>query len=232
MTQTNDSPSIKAKKAAALKAVEFVQDQMIIGLGTGSTIAYFIEALGKRCQAGLKITAIASSERSMRQARLVGIPIVDSDTILELDLTIDGADEIDPFKQMIKGGGGALLREKLIASASKEMIVVIDETKLVNKLGKFPVATEISTFTFHHIVKKLKDHGYCGSLRVNQDQSLYRTDNGNYIFDICFPEPIDNPILEHNRLKSFAGVLETGLFFNLAGRVIIGYQNGMTKIVA
>jgi ribose 5-phosphate isomerase A len=112
------------------------------------------------------------------------------------------------------------------------MIVIIDETKLVNQLGAFPVAVEISPFLYQNTVKQLKNQGYSGFLRLNKDQNFYKTDNGNYIFDIHFSSPIIDPVKEHKKIKEIAGVLETGLFFDLAGRIIIGYQNGVVKIVA
>lgn len=232
MTRTDFSPIIMAKKAAGKAAAELVQEGMLVGLGTGSTASYFIEALGKRCQEGLKISAIATSNQSMRQAHTVGIPLVEPDEVEQIDLTIDGADEIDHQKNMIKGGGGALLREKLIALASKEMVVIVDETKLVEALGAFPVPVEIAPFVYPSTLKHLKDQGYQGTLRLNRDQSIYMTDNKNYIVDIQFQKPILNPIREHEKLKSLTGVLETGLFFHLAKRVIVGYEDGLVKILS
>ncbi|CUI16315.1 ribose 5-phosphate isomerase [Candidatus Protochlamydia naegleriophila] len=231
MTKTDFSPIISAKKAAGKAAVELIKEGMLVGLGTGSTTSYFIEALGQRCRSGLNISAVASSVQSMRQAHFEGIPLIDADKITLLDLTIDGADEIDHHKNMIKGGGGALLREKLLALASKEMVVVVDENKLVEQLGAFPVPVEIATFAYRTTLKRLESNGYSCILRLNRDKSLYLTDNGNYIIDIQYQKPIANPKLEHERLKSLAGVLETGLFFNVAGRVVVGYEDGFAKIL-
>ncbi len=231
MTKTDFSPIISAKKAAGKAAVELIKEGMLVGLGTGSTTSYFIEALGQRCRSGLNISAVASSVQSMRQAHFEGIPLIDADKITLLDLTIDGADEIDHHKNMIKGGGGALLREKLLALASKEMVVVADENKLVEQLGAFPVPVEIATFAYRTTLKRLESNGYSCILRLNRDESLYLTDNGNYIIDIQYQKPIANPKLEHERLKSLAGVLETGLFFNVAGRVVVGYEDGFAKIL-
>ncbi len=231
MTKTDFSPIIAAKKAAGKAAAELVKEGMLVGLGTGSTTSYFIEALGQRCRLGLNISAVASSVQSMRQAHSEGIPLIDTDKIISLDLTIDGADEIDHHKNMIKGGGGALLREKLLALASKEMIVVVDENKLVEELGGFPVPVEIATFAYHTTLRRLETHGYSCTLRLNRDQSLYLTDNGNYILDIQYQKPIVNPEQEHDNLKSLAGVLETGLFFNVAGRIVVGYEDGFAKIL-
>lgn len=203
---------------------------MLVGLGTGSTAAFFIEALGKRCQAGLKISAVATSQQSTRQAQQLGIPLKDPNTIISLDITVDGADEIDHHKNMIKGGGGALLREKLLAQSSKEMIVIIDETKLVNHLGDHPLPIEMTPFVYRTTLHRLEMLGYQGTLRMNREGNLFVTDNGNYIFDIQYSAPILDPQKEQERLKSMTGVIETGFFFHLAKRVIIGYEDGFVKI--
>jgi ribose 5-phosphate isomerase A len=205
-------------------------DGMLVGLGTGSTIAYFIEALAKRCEKGLKITAITSSIQSLHQAQSLNIPLLDPSPITKIDVVIDGADEIDHEKNMIKGGGGALLREKLIALAAKEMIVIVDETKLVEQIGSFPVPVEISSFIYRTTLLRLTDKGYQYTLRLNRDNTPYVTDNGNYIADIHFNKPILTPKKEHEKLKTICGVLETGLFFDIAGRVIVGYEDGFAKI--
>ena len=203
---------------------------MRVGLGTGSTTAYFIEALGKKIQEGLTITAVATSQQTVRQAEHLGIPLLEPDTITELDVTVDGADEIDPHKNMIKGGGGALLREKLLAHASKELIVIVDETKLVEHLGTHPVAIEIAPFVYRCTVNKIESNGYQGTLRLTRDNAPFVTDNGNFIFDIQFTKPIHDPKREEERLKSIPGVLETGFFYNIAGRVVIGFEDGFVKI--
>jgi len=230
MTKTDFMPTIIAKKAAGSAAARLIKEGMTVGLGTGSTVAFFIEALGKRCQEGLQITAAATSGESMRQAKSLGIPIIENDSILKLDVTIDGADEIDHKKNMIKGGGGALLKEKILAASSSEMIVIVDEDKLVDHLGTFPVPVEICSFAYLTTFKRLHEEGYQGSFRLNGDQTYYVTENGNLIIDIQFNSPIFDPVQENDRLKSITGVLETGLFFNLAGRVIVGYRDGYTKI--
>lgn len=218
-----------AKKAAGYYAADLVQNGMIVGLGTGSTTTFFIEKLIERYQAGLKIYAVASSERSEIQAKKGGIPILDINTLTGIDLTVDGADEIDPKKQMIKGGGGALLREKLIASMSDEMIVIVDESKLVDQLGKFPLPLEIIPFAHQAVIYHIEALGFKGKLRMNEGE-IYRTDNGNYIYDIQLQRLIDDPIKIDLQLRNIVGVLETGLFIHLAGRVVIGYGDGSVKI--
>ncbi len=230
MTETNSTSSLTSKKAAGLAAAELVQDGMLVGLGTGSTTAFFIEALGKRCQAGLTIQAAATSERSELLAKQFGIPFLKNAAITLLDLTVDGADEIDAHKNMIKGGGGALLKEKILAGSSREMIVIVDETKVVKQLGKFPLPIEVSSFAYSSTLLRLQSMGYQASFRLKSDKTHYVTESGNLIIDIQFTTPITDPYGENERLKSVIGVLETGLFFNLAGRVIVGYHDGHTQI--
>lgn len=225
-----DESILNAKKNAAIHAIDYIKQGMIIGLGTGTTATFFIDALAKKVQEGLKISAIASSNKSMEQAKQLGIPLVDPENIYSIDIVVDGADEIDHKKNMIKGGGGALLREKLVAKASKEMIVIIDETKLVSHLGKFPVAVEIIPFLYHYTLKELQKFGLNSILRKNNEGNNYLTDNGNYILDIHFNDPIHSPYSEHEKLKGMTGVVETGFFFNLATHVIVGYKNGTTNI--
>lgn len=231
MTKTDFTPIIIAKKAAGIAATDLIKDGMLVGLGTGSTASFFIQALGQKCrEEGLQITAVATSLQSMRQAQSVGIPMVDSDAISFLDITVDGADEIDHKKNMIKGGGGALLKEKILAKSSHEMVVIIDETKLVEHLGVFPVPVEIAPFAYQTTLMRLSDLGYKATMRLNRDKSLYITDSGHYIADIQYESPILDPVFENNQLRDIVGVLETGLFFNIAGRVIVGYEDGFAKI--
>jgi ribose 5-phosphate isomerase A len=224
------NPILIAKKAAGTAAAELIENGMLVGLGTGSTAAFFIEALGKRCREGLKISAVATSQQSTRQAEQLGISLRDPETITSLDVKVDGADEIDHHKNMIKGGGGALLREKLLAQSSQEMIVIIDETKLVDHLGTHPLPVEISRFVYQSTLQRIKAKGYQGILRLNRENDPYLTENGNYIVDLQYSAPITDPIKEQEQLKSITGVLETGLFFNLAGRVVIGYEDGFVKV--
>lgn len=232
MVKSDLDPLVIAKKAAGKAAADLVKEGMLVGLGTGSTAAFFIEALGKRCQEGLKISVVATSQDSARQAQLLSIPLIDPATIVSLDVTVDGADEIDHHKNMIKGGGGALLREKLLAKASREMIVIIDETKLVDHLGDVAVPVEIVPFLYQSTLQRFTDLGYQGTLRCKRDDSFFVTDNGNYIFDIVYQDPILDPVQQHEHLKRIHGVVETGFFFNIAGRVVIGYEDGCVKVRA
>lgn len=219
-------PLERSKKLAAKRAVDYVKDGMLIGIGTGSTVVYFIDYLIHRCKQGLKITAVSSSERSTKQALAGGIIFADINTITSIDLTIDGADEIDKKNRMIKGGGGALLREKILASSSKEMIVIVDEHKVVSKLGSKPLPLEILPFGIQATLNKVNRMGFNGKLRQLSDGSLYKTDNGNLIYDISYPKPLDHPEEDHLKLVNIPGVIETGFFFDLAKKVIIGYEDG------
>lgn len=203
---------------------------MKVGLGTGSTAFYFIERLIQRAKEGLQIRAIASSKRSAEQAERGGIPLLDFNSITSLDLTVDGADEIDPSKRMIKGGGGALVREKIVASMSKEMVVIVDETKCVPALGKRALPVEILPFAHKATELHLNKCGYKGKWRLSPDNSLYVTDNGNYILDIHFDALRDTPEADHETICKIPGVVDTGFFFHLAGRVIIGFSDGQVVI--
>lgn len=218
------------KKKVGYKAAELIENNMLVGLGTGSTAFYFIERLIQRSHQGLKIRVVASSQQSFIQAKQGGLHLLDIDRLCSLDLTVDGADQIDSQKRMIKGAGGAHVREKIMASMSQEMLVIIDESKLVKELGKIKVPVEIlpfaATATIHHI----KQAGYKGLLRMNADQSLYITDNQNYLFDIYFPSFISSPEQEHQKLIQIPGVIDTGFFFNLAKRVITGFFDGQIVI--
>jgi ribose 5-phosphate isomerase A len=219
-----------AKRAAAAKAAEFVENGMIVGLGTGSTAGYFIEILIDLCKKGLRIEAVASSRHSAEKARKGGIEVIDLNSAPRVDLTVDGADEIDPLKRMIKGGGGALLREKILAAASSEMVVIADDTKRVAKLGRGKLPLEILFYGSPSTRLKLEDLGYIGTWRMNDDDTLFLTDNGNLIFDISFDTPPPIPEEEHEKMRRIPGVIETGFFFNLAGRVLIGSPDGTVHL--
>ena len=217
------------KKQVGAKAAEFVDNGMCVGLGTGSTAAYFIQSLGKRCREGLQIQAIPSSKQTEQLAKENGIPLATHAT--QIDLTIDGADEIDPQKRMIKGGGGALLREKILATASKEMIVIVDESKCVDKLGQFPLPVELSPFCYEITLKQITSLGHPATLRMAQKNTPFITDNGNYIADIQWNQPPEDPEEFDAELRTIPGVIETGFFFGLAKRVIVGFKNNNISVL-
>lgn len=218
--------SFSGKEAAARAALALVEPGMSLGLGSGSTAALFINFLGERCRAGLAVCGLPTSLASELLARSYGIPLIDADVARELDLTIDGADEIDPKKRLIKGGGGALLREKVVASISKEMIVIADESKLVKTLGHFPLPVEIIPFAYLGICEALARRGHRGTLRPGGDGKPYLTDEGNYIIDLVMPTSCPSPEALDSDLHTIPGVVETGLFLGMAGRIFIGNNDG------
>jgi len=217
-----------AKRSAARAAAALIEDGMVVGLGTGSTALFFIESLVEKKRKGLKIQAVPSSIKSLQLAREGDIPILDNP--VSIDITVDGADEIDPQKQMIKGGGGALLREKIIAAMSEEMVVIVDETKLVSKLGSRPLPVEIVPFGYKATLSHLNHLGFEGSLRTIDDGKIYITDNGNYIYDVILDPKTVRPSSDHDLMIQIPGVVETGFFLNLAGRVIVGFQDGRVVV--
>lgn len=216
-----------AKRIAAERAVDYIKDGMIVGLGTGSTAYWAIEKLGAKVYEGLNIKAIATSARSEDQAAKLGIGLIPFSEIDKIDVTIDGADEVDHDLNLIKGGGGALLREKIVAFASRQLIIVVDERKIVKHLGAFPLPVEVVRFGHEMTIRKLRSLG-CNPVLRCDEKGIYITDNGNYIVDCNF-KIIDNPLELHNKINSIPGVVDNGLFINMAGRVIIGYKNGDIK---
>lgn len=220
-----------AKRAAGFKAMEWIRPDMIVGLGSGSTAAYFIEALIERCKKGLKIEAVASSVHSQKLAEAGGIMVRDMNDVPRIDVTVDGADEIDRQKRMIKGGGGAHVREKILASSSKAMIIIVDENKLVPSIGRGKLPVEIIPFGAKKTEEKLREMGYQGSWRFDPRRHLFKTDNHNLLFDIEFAEPPKFPEKVHAEIKALPGVVDTGFFFHLAEVVIIGHANGTTTLL-
>lgn len=215
---------MEAKRIAAERAADYIQDGMVVGLGTGSTAYWAIQRIGQRVQEGLRIRAIATSNASEHQAKELGIPLISFADVQEIDLTIDGADEVDPNFQLIKGGGGALLREKIVASSSRKFIVIVDDSKLVERLGRFPLPIEIVRFGYEATIHKLRELGCEPVLREVEGQA-YITDNGNYIVDAYFGAIADPKELE-SKLNMIPGVVENGLFVDMADRVIAGKRDG------
>ena len=223
------------KRAAAARAVEFVRPGMRLGLGTGSTARAFIELLAERVRAGLDLVAVPTSEATRAQASRLGIPLTTLDDTPELDLTVDGADEIAPDLSLIKGGGGALLREKLVASASAEMIVIADESKWVATLGRFPLPIEIvpwgATVTCRAVEAAAAAADCPGPavLRMARPGHAFVTDGGHWLLDAQLQRIADPPALAA-RLAAVAGVMEHGLFIGLAGTAILAGPNGVRLI--
>ncbi|MBU6383730.1 MAG: ribose-5-phosphate isomerase RpiA [Verrucomicrobia bacterium] len=216
-----------AKMAAGRKAVQFIKNGMIVGLGSGSTAECFIQAL---IDSDRKIQAVASSRASADLAKRGGIEVLDINTVPRIDITVDGADEIDPQNRMIKGGGGAHVREKILASASDELIIVVDNTKLVPSIGTRKLPIEVMFYGSPATRMKIERTGHQGQWRLNPDGTLFITENGNLLFDMHFSSPPKAPEHIHDALLHIPGVVDTGFFFNMAKRVIIGYPNGKTEI--
>lgn len=216
-----------SKRIAAERAVEYVKDGMIVGLGTGSTAYWAIQKIGQRVKEGLHIHAIATSAASEELARELGIPLLSFADIDTIDVTIDGADEVDSHWNLTKGGGGALLREKIVASASKELIIIVDESKIVKQLGAFPLPVEIIPFGYEMTIKKLQKLGAEPVLRKTGDH-VYKTDNGNCIADCRFGK-IANPKELNQALNLITGVVDNGLFVEMATHVIVGYMDGSVR---
>lgn len=229
MTNISQQHDKDPKKIAAEKAVDFIKDGMSIGLGTGSTAYWAIQRLAEKIKDGLHIKAIASSKASEALALSAGIPLVNAaDTEQQLDVGIDGADEVDPRGNLIKGGGGALVREKILASSCRQFIVIVDESKLVDQLGKFPVPVEIIPFAFEFALAHLRLMGTNPKMRM-KDETLYITDNGNYIADCAF-EKITDPGRLTASLNNIPGVVDNGIFEKkIVSKVIVGYKNGSVK---
>lgn len=216
------------KQIAAEKSIEFVKDGMILGLGTGSTVFYLINKLAVLVKQGLKIKCVSTSNHTSELAKSLGIEIVDLNKVPYINLMIDGVDEVDPNLNGIKGGGGALLFEKIVARASRKVIWIIDSSKYVKKLGKFPLPVEVVPFGSNHLFNKFMRFGYNPSRR-KKDGHIFFTDSGNEIIDLRLNEIKDSLKLE-SEIKLMPGVVEVGLFNNIADTVIIGRENS-TEII-
>lgn len=219
------------KKLVGEYAAHFVKDKMIVGLGTGSTAKYLVEALAQRIKdEKLEITCVATSEVTSQQAKSLQMNVVDLASVDQIDLTIDGADEISPEFHGIKGGGGALLYEKVVAMNSKENIWIVDESKLVDTLGAFPLPVEIIQFGHEKTFAQFYEMGYQPSYRLDQHGEKFITDAGNFIIDLHL-ENIDNPEAFADKLIKTVGVVEHGLFIDIVDRVVVGNEAGEVNVL-
>jgi ribose 5-phosphate isomerase A len=219
----------EAKLKAAQRALDFVQDGMSLGLGSGTTSTIFIKQLGERVKQGLRVQGIATSDASQRLAESLSIPITTFDQCPELDLAIDGADEVGPDLALIKGGGGAMLREKIVAGAARRFIVIADSSKLVDTLGRFPLPVEVIQMALPLVSRKLEALDLNPKLRHHPDGSLYITDEGNVILD-CACGSIPDPAWTASELRSIVGVVEHGLFVNMVSLALIAGDDGVREV--
>jgi len=230
------SPQDQAKRAAGRQAIAtYLRNGMKIGLGSGTTSTWFVRTLGDRVKEGLEVLGVPTSNATRDLARQLGVPVADLNDVGELDLAIDGADEIDPQGRMIKGGAGNLLWEKIIACASVKMIALVDESKAVSKLGKFPLPVEVIPFgwraTENHLRKLFSDLGR-NDVPIKMrggSQTPFRTDSGHYLLD-CELEEIADPVGLALKLDQIPGLVEHGLFVGIAKEAVIGRADGSTEI--
>lgn len=216
------------KKRAGEKAAEFVKEGMLLGLGSGSTVYYTLKKLGERVAEGLNIKGIPSSRRTEKWANEFGIPLTTFAEVQQLDLAIDGANEVDQHFNLIKGGGGSLVREKIVNTSSKEVIIVTDPSKMVSELGKFPLPVEVVPFGWEVTAERIEELGGSPKLRMKENEAFI-SDNGNYILDCKFDSILHPEELHHN-LKALLGVVETGLFFNMVDTVIVAEETEVKVI--
>jgi len=217
------------KQLAAEKSIEFIKDGMILGLGTGSTVFFLVNRLAESIKQGLKVKCVSTSNQTSTLAKSLGIEIIDLNEVAYIDLTIDGADEVDKNLNGIKGGGGALLFEKIVAKASMKVIWIVDSSKFVEQLGKFPLPVEVVPFGSNHVFRKFLESGYNPTKRKNGEHNFI-TDSGNEIIDLQLNK-IEDSIKLENEVKLLPGVVEVGLFNNIADIVIIGRENS-TEIIS
>lgn len=219
---------MESKRLAGEKATEYIQDGMILGLGTGTTAYYMIKKIGELVQKGMRIQCVATSKNTEKLAKELHIPLLSIDEVERVDLAIDGVDEIDKQFNAIKGGGGALFREKIVASQAREVIWIMDESKLVDHIGRFPLPIEVLPYGYKQIIKKLNEYELNPIIRMDKNQ-IFITDNGNYIIDLHIGSPMDIRDT-YKKINSVTGILETGLFLNMCQRIIVGTNNGVKVI--
>ena len=215
------------KQRAAAAAAELITDGMVLGLGTGTTASYLVQILGERVRQGLRIQGIPTSEATRQLAAAEGVPLTTLEEQPVLDLCLDGADEVDPELNLIKGGGGALLREKIVASAARQRIIMVDVSKCVGCLGAFPLAVEIIPFGWEVTRRQLEQFGGVPTLRQREGKPFV-TDQGHYIIDCALSQIEDAPRLNH-QLNQLPGVVENGLFVDMTDRLIIGSPDGIAE---
>ena len=217
------------KEAAARASLEFIKDGQVVGLGTGSTAAYFIRLLGEKVKQGLRVRGIPTSKRSLELAQSLGIPLTTLDDCQEIAVTVDGADEVDPQLRLIKGGGGAMLREKIVASATRQLVIVADASKQVPVLGRFPLPVEVIRFAQALVAKRIEAMGADVQLRKGADGNPYLTDENNHVLDCHFREIRDAERIAR-QLSDMPGVVEHGLFIGMASVALFARGNEIVEL--
>jgi ribose 5-phosphate isomerase A len=220
--------SNEIKQRVALKATSLVRPGMMLGLGSGTTMHWFVTALAEHVKEGLQITAVPTSSDVQKLAEEKGIPLTTLNEVDSIDLTIDGADEIDTNWQLIKGGGGALLQEKLVASVSRDLVIIADHTKMVEQLGNFPLPVEVVPYGWKQVQKRLEQFYKIRITLREKNNRPFLTDHGHYILDCHFKQITDAPTL-NGELNLIPGVVETGLFIDMVSGLYIGYADGTVK---
>ena len=216
----------RAKRNAAEEAVKFVKDGMIVGLGTGSTAKIVVDLIGEKLSKDFKIKGMPTSIKTKQQAEKLGIELINIDDQDVIDLAIDGADEVAPDMSLIKGLGGALLREKKVEKKAKELIIIVDESKMVEKLGRGELPVEVRSEDHESTATEIENIGCEAKLRLEDNGEIFVTDNKNYIYHCLFPNGIENPKEMDKKLQNINGVRDTGLFINMATKIIIGNDEG------
>jgi ribose 5-phosphate isomerase A len=216
------------KERAAIEAIKFIQPNLTVGIGTGSTVYWFIQELAKKIQQGLVCHCVPTSTASRQLAAQLGIPLLELNDVEKIDITIDGADEIDPQLRLIKGGGGALLQEKMVAAASAKLVIIADDSKLVKQLGAFPLPVEVVPYGWKQVQRCITAlYNISSSLRI-KDGSVFITDHGHYILD-CHFTAIKEPEALTVQLNTLPAVVENGLFIRMAAIAIIASPDGTVQ---
>ncbi|SFP57077.1 ribose-5-phosphate isomerase RpiA [Parafilimonas terrae] len=217
------------KQQLGIYAADFIKNDMLIGLGTGTTVYYLLKELGKRKQQGLNFTAVCTSLQTQNILKEEGMNFISLDYVDRLQLAIDGADEVDENGSLIKGGGGALLQEKIVEAAADELIIIVDEKKNVKTLGAFPLPVEVITFGWKQVKQKIESAYNIKTRLREKDGKVYLTDHQHYILD-CFFNTIPDPGQLNNDLHLMPGVVETGLFVDMANKIITGHSDGSITV--
>ncbi|WP_188206778.1 ribose-5-phosphate isomerase RpiA [Alkalibacillus aidingensis] len=218
----------KKKQLASKASLKYIENGMTVGLGSGSTVYFLLEELGKLVKEGLQISGVPTSTRTERWAKEFGIPLINLTKDTNIDIAIDGADEVDRHFNLLKGGGGSLVREKIVDALAKELIIIVDDSKMVEQFKESTLPIEVLPFGWEKTSQQIECEGYRPKLRL-KDGEPFISDNGNYILD-CYAYEINRPIRSHKQLKGMTGVVDTGLFVGMTDRVIVGVEDKVIEL--